>query len=110
MSVTDTIREAITLGHNLGISYKKYLRAVTPHLLAETNDGRLVMQGFQFGGDSSKGRIPGPDFGEWRWFYLEDVAAANHYRGPAYPLTLAKTETEYKPPGFIKQILVMRKR
>ncbi len=109
--LTKYITDAITTGQNLGFPYQGLTRMVTPYLLGETNDGRLVLHGFQFGGESSRGPIETPEQGGWRFFYLNELSVLNAGPGQAYPLDLAKAELEvYKAPKFISTVLALRPR
>lgn len=103
------LSEAITTGLNIGVQYKGFQRFCTPHLLAETQDGRLVLQAFQYGGSSSKGPVDASN-GGWRWLYIDEMDALAVGAGTSYPVDLQKAEGSYAPPAFIVQILAMRNR
>ncbi len=99
---------AIQKGFNLGVQYKGLSRLVTPHLLGETRDGRIVLQAFQYGGATSKGVINNPSEGGWRYLYLDEFEGLAAGEGPSYPQDLQKNEGPYQPPDFITGILAMR--
>jgi hypothetical protein len=98
---------AIEKRQNVGITYQGRQRLVTPYMLGENNTGYLVLQGYQYGGESSKGPIESPDKGGWRYFYLQDITSLAVGDGPEFPQGLAKNE-DYAPPTFITAVLASR--
>lgn len=86
------------------LGYQKAQRQVCPHLLGKTKDGRIVLQGFQFGGGTSKGPIASPEQGQWRYFYLDEIsfAATNTDLTSWYPAEVKKSE---KQSTFIVEVL-----
>lgn len=94
----------------LQFPYQGLERQVCPYLLGKTKDDRLVLQGFQFGGQTSKGEILAPEFGGWRFFYLDEMPGAMVLGpGPWYPAPVQKAEGRpaYVPPKFITVVLAL---
>lgn len=96
------------------VSYKGKVRIFSPHMLAKTHpiegkaEGRLVVQGFQFGGAGSKGDVT-PETGGWRYFYLDEMSDAIVVAKEGdkwYPESSEALEKkEYIPPAFIAKVL-----
>ena len=99
------LTEAIRNKTPVSFYYQNTLRKVCPHLLGVTADERLVLHGYQYGGESSKGQVT-PESGGWRFFYLDLFEMTTLDPGGAwYPEQLKKAEGPYQPPKFIAQVL-----
>ena len=99
----------IEAGWNVSINYQGKPRELTPYLLGQTKDNRIVLHGFQYGGESSKGPVASPEQGGWRFFYLDQIDGLWAGPGPQFPETLVKSEGDYKPPAFIVMVMANRK-
>lgn len=105
--LVEYLKVAIEDEMNIEVLYTGFKRVATPHSLAETRDGRVVLHCYQFGGDSSKGPVT-PESGGWRWLYLEQIESLAIGPGPTYPSTMNLNKATYEPPQFIKSVLAMR--
>ena len=54
--------------------FSTYQRQVSPHLLGLGKDGRVVLQAYQYGGETSSGPVKEPNQGGWRYFYLDEMS------------------------------------
>ena len=109
-------KTAIETKRSIHFKYGGHDRAICPYLLAKTNDGRMVVHGFQFAGQGSKGPIQSPEAGAWRFFYLDQMDAGQEVevrRSNWYPPSLQKSEDiveVYKPPKFVAQVIALAPR
>jgi hypothetical protein len=55
--------------------YDGFLRLLCPHVLGRNKEGRLQAFGYQFGGSSGSGVLPGPDgWGRWRCMAIDKLS------------------------------------
>ena len=71
-------REAILTERQVTCVYDGHYRELCPHIIGRTK-GREAVLCWQFGGESSKGLLPG---GVWRCFYLANVSDVKLRDGP----------------------------
>jgi hypothetical protein len=110
------LKSAVETKRQVSFKYGGFSRRVCPHMLAKTTDGRILLHGFQFAGQGSKGPIESPELGSWRYFYLDQFDAGQELevsRGNWYPPQLAKSEDivqTYKPPKNAAEIIALTPR
>lgn len=68
MSVFEDLSFAIANRRVVSFNYDGLLREVDPFLLGETTSGNLVLRGYQTGGSSRSGLVPG-----WHLFSLSKI-------------------------------------
>ena len=68
MSVFEELSFAITNRRVVSFNYDGLRREVEPFLLGETTAGNLALRGYQTGGSSRSGRVPG-----WHLFSLSKI-------------------------------------
>ena len=78
MSVQDTLKDAIVRKRCVRIFAEGRSREVCPHALG-LKDGRPRMLAFQYSGGSASG-LAGS--GQWRTFFLSEIASATMIDGP----------------------------
>lgn len=115
LAFSAVLKTAIETKRAVAFQYGGHERQVCPHLLAKTKDNRIVLHGFQFAGQGSKGPIPSPEEGTWRFFYLDQMDGGQTLevrRSNWYPPTLAKAEDgeAYKPPKFVTDVIAIAPR
>ena len=106
------LMEAVQQKMPITFNYMGAAREVCPYMLGTTADKGIVLQAFQFGGASSKGVIRDPQYGEWKYFYIDKISGgiqsmvAGWYPAPK----LEKAEPRnYVPPKFVTSVLALAK-
>jgi hypothetical protein len=100
------LAQAVLAGTPLALTYQGLRREVMPTLLGLTKNGKVVLHALQFGGDSSKGPVTA-DKACWRFFYTDEIETFAALAS-APELAIRKSEGEYRPPGFVAQVLAIR--
>jgi hypothetical protein len=109
----NTLQKAIETKSPVAFFYEKKIREVCAYLLGDTAKG-LVIHAYQYGGESSKGRITNPDQGSWKYFYFDKiekpVILSDKVWWPIRVLTKGEIlEESYTPPKFITKVVALAK-
>lgn len=74
---TEALISAILERHAVAVVYHGRCRVLCPHAIGAKN-GRVVLLGYQIGGETSTGGLPADPRRRWRCLFIDEIEAVAH--------------------------------